>query len=701
MGLEERGDGIHSTRMTDSGLDDLLNVDELKRIIGRRRRTFFLMIAAGLAVLGAVVATQSKSYLAKSDIAVTPISTLGEMAGLAAVPIAAQEDIRVATVLEVLRSRATSQALAVDLRSDIDLVAAAPETVLDTARRLFGRIARLFGTRKTSEALLQSGAQDERLYAETSAVMDMVSVERVSASRLINIYVRAQSPQAAVRLANELPEVYIDLRRQNRERDALRRIERLRGDLEVAGVELYEAELAFARYMRDNDLLVPAATSAIEARIASVESALANARNESIARRLTQLQEEENELEKKLASLSLVYGAGYPEIIDASRKLEEVRTQIALEEQEVKSRIRAGRSNLDASAAALSTELQTIRGRHFEALEAAAGLRELERQVQSRTEAFSALTERLQQEEQDSRIYDDDISVSSLADVALVVEESSTGRFLAVGLFGVVMLAFMGVLVAEGLDSAVRTRRQVWRLMDAPTTGMIPDARRIWSFNGRVTDFLDRHPSDLFTVAVRNLFLELMSKTWEERPRLIVISALSGTKEASTIAAALAHVAADFDCCARILKLSKASSGADKESRIKEVRAGSLWRKKQFNEPNHDAAVTTSLVVQNDSAGSRISTRNSDQKFEDIVQGADLVIIETPSIFETRDAKALAPFASDVLVLVEWGRTPPSALKAVRGIFGDQPNVSAVITRVNWRAHARRGYGDEIEFSQH
>jgi hypothetical protein len=218
-----------------------------------------------------------------------------------------------------------------------------------------------------------------------------------------------------------------------------------------------------------------------------------------------------------------------------------------------------------------------------------------------------------------------------------------------------------------------------------------------------VEKFLSKKQSNRFSLSIRNLFLEIMSKHWEGHPRLVVISTLCNSKDAGIVAAALSHVAKEFECDARVLKLGEPSGDDSGTQHVELVHTGLQWGRGNGNgaEKNEKSALPTSLVVKNEVTDPDVADAKTDHEFNTLVNGADLVIIETPSIFETRDAKALAAYASDVLLVVEWGKTPPSALKAARDIFRDQTNLAAVITRVNWRAHARRNYGDEIEFSAH
>ena len=696
--FKSAGNGVD---LNESPTADFINLDDLLRIVRRRRWTFLGIIGLGVVLLSLMVSAQSPSYRASTTIVVKPPVNPDVAITAAAAPMAATDEMRVATVLEVMRSRGVAEKLATSHSDGISFVNEAPIDVSDVWRNAVKRLnGRWFSSNANSSANADGQKRASDLQRETNAATKMVSVSRNGGSRLINISARAQSREAAAAIANAVPNAYLDIRRHQRERTISEQIGYLRGEYNTTGTELYEAELAVAQYMRDNNLLVPQATSAIEDRIAAVEAALANARNQSATRRLTQLQDEEDELEQKLASLSLVYGIGYPEIIESNRKIVEVREKIEREEEVVKLTMRARRGDLDASAAALSSELRAIRGEHFEALEAGAGLRELELTVSAKSAAFSSVAERLQQAEDALRLIDADIEVFAEASPALASTDYGNMRFLAIGLFGVVMLAGVGALTSEALDNAVRTRGQVKRTMGVHTAGMIPDAGWRRMIGQSIGEMISRKPRDNFSIAIRNLFLEIMSEQSEARPRMVVMCPLSSSsKDTDVIAEGVAHVAEEFDCTARILKLAGKTNLDEGDFPLKRIEQNLEWDRLQEAKQNGFGIMPSSLTVRSDAAGMLVPTRGGGgQKFSEAVQGADLVIIETPSLFESRDAKALAGYVNSVLLMVEWGKTRPSALKAARNIFADVSNVSVVMTRVNYSAHARRGYGDEIEF---
>jgi Mrp family chromosome partitioning ATPase len=83
----------------------------------------------------------------------------------------------------------------------------------------------------------------------------------------------------------------------------------------------------------------------------------------------------------------------------------------------------------------------------------------------------------------------------------------------------------------------------------------------------------------------------------------------------------------------------------------------------------------------------------------------DFVVIDSPPVLGVSEARLLAPIADEVLFVVKWNTTrreiAKNALRLLRNSsFDDDTNIagiSAVVTQVDLKKHARYLYGDAIE----
>jgi Mrp family chromosome partitioning ATPase len=75
----------------------------------------------------------------------------------------------------------------------------------------------------------------------------------------------------------------------------------------------------------------------------------------------------------------------------------------------------------------------------------------------------------------------------------------------------------------------------------------------------------------------------------------------------------------------------------------------------------------------------------------------DLMIINAPPTLATRDSRMLMDAADHTLLVVRWGRTTIEQVRASLQVL-QRPVDGVVINRVDYAEHARRGYGDAVQF---
>ncbi|HEX7741307.1 MAG TPA: AAA family ATPase, partial [Sphingobium sp.] len=82
---------------------------------------------------------------------------------------------------------------------------------------------------------------------------------------------------------------------------------------------------------------------------------------------------------------------------------------------------------------------------------------------------------------------------------------------------------------------------------------------------------------------------------------------------------------------------------------------------------------------------------------EELRQQYDLMIINAPPTLATRDSRMLMDAADHTLLVVRWGRTTIEQVRASLQVL-QKPVDGVVINRVDYAEHARRGYGDPVQF---
>ena len=664
-----------------AGLSDLL------RVLRRRSTAFvcsFLLLAfltTGYALLKPV------TYTANAVVMVEPKIDEDVFSGMSDQRLSAAEEIKISTVVEVMKSRNLAEKIALALSDDIGEPGATDGTFLASARASAqSAFQAVFGGGQGASGSL---SEDDRRFKEaTDKVLADIKVRRVSRSRIIEIAASAGSPDDAVRKANAQIEIYLDTMRRERHQARKKRGENLEGLVEEARRELLNADLNVAKYMRENNLISASQDATVLNRIARLESALTEATTESISRSLNQLLEEEAEIKERLARLSVIYGPGYPEIVDLREQLFSKELEISTERQRVMTRTRNARAQIDESAAGLQNEIRSVRRQHFAALEANAGLKELEREAQARLSQSNALSQQLQRARNALYQHRDDIKVMAKPVVPATPANSGAAGLIAIGSVGSLFLSALLAFALEAVDTNVRSSDHVRALMGAPTLSMIPRApgRKVQVDN--IREYLAENTQSDFTEAIRNLYLELISSGVSHNPRIVVVTSVLPDEGKSIVANGLSAMAGFFDQRAITINLDNDARGRPPvANQSQQMEAGEL--------PAGENGSSLYPVE-----GPRtVSLRDLPGQLEDLRERWDIIIVEAPPILKARDAKVLASYADDVLVVMEWAKTPAGAVKAAKEVFSGI-DVGVILNRVNLMTHARLAYGDSVQYAQ-
>jgi capsular exopolysaccharide synthesis family protein len=94
------------------------------------------------------------------------------------------------------------------------------------------------------------------------------------------------------------------------------------------------------------------------------------------------------------------------------------------------------------------------------------------------------------------------------------------------------------------------------------------------------------------------------------------------------------------------------------------------------------------------------STKQADALFRLLAQRFDHVILDTPPLLGVADSRILATKADKVLFVVQWNKTPMSAVQAAADILQQcgAKVAGAILAQVNIRQQARFGYGDSSDY---
>lgn len=693
-----------------------IGVADFFRILKRRRWLILPLIGVALIFSMIFLARTSPIYTATTTVMVMPSDPSTSMAAPTLAPNVNEEAL-IQTKVELLQSRPLARETwkVLDLGNDPEFAPRRGEkTILHRLLHFF------WGSKQVKLDPKDQAEADERARVEatTDNLINHVNVSRVARSNVISISASSVDPVKASRIANRLVDVYIHSQISDAKEDRQQEIKALTGRVEEVRGYLQQADSDAASYRREHGLLSARPEGDASGKTSELAPLLAQAQAESAAQSrlaspnrlpdgrisassaiLTDLNQQEAVLARKLNQLTSFYGPAYPEIAQTNAELATVRTRIARETERLQSDLKAQAGASQARTAMIGAAIAGIRSDSFGAGAAAVTLRALERKVDAVNTLYTTLLNQLNTKIGALPDVDPDISRISRAPVPVTPSYPLPKQVLITTLVAALVIGIVFAFVIETMDTKLRTAEQIQRLLGIPTLAMVPELEE---GNGPVHGAVADRPRSRFAEAMRNLLIEIESRIDREGARVVVVTSPLDGEGKNTIAASLAAAASvigrnvvivDFD-------LRRPSINGGELSPAGAIGVTTFLAKHAGVE---DLVVaggkhSFSIIGVGEAAadpGALIASPRLPMLIDELRQRFELVILNAPPILPVRDAKTLSGYADAALLVLRWGRTSPEAAAAAMESFG-RPIIGAVLNRVDYSLHADRGYGDAI-----
>lgn len=700
---------------------DRIGIAEILRVL--RRRRLFILLVIGLSVALAMLWLKSTTplFTATAVLKVDTVTNELDPNPVDPAAIQQQEELKISTVLELLKSRDLALKVISKLRLDENPNFYEPEAAEDQQGLLSSALGWLvereerdLGDEFDADDLAEI-AEDQRQVAVVEYLLDRVSVERVDRSRLIEISATVDDPVLAVRIANSFATIYIAHQQATQRKNNKAAIKDLRDRLAELQVRLRNAESAVASYERDRDLPAGGNQVTAAADMSRLGSQLADIRAERAAAEtryrglssaapigtsplLTSLRAREAELRTKIAQLSAHYGEGHPDVIAATAELADVSGRVAHEAGQVSKDLQNAIAVQAARENQLAGALGSVRARAFRQGSDAVGLMALERDAETTRTLYLSLLSQLKQREANSRSDKADASIASQAMFPNQPSYPLPGQVIGVSLAGSSLVAFLLAFVMQMADQRVRTAHEIETLFGYKTLAMLPIVVRPEGGSPH-REMLDR-PDSLFAETVRGLYLEL--KAIHAPQVLVVTSALPGEGK-TTIALSLAAAAASAGARAVTVELDLRRPGVFNAIGRPSGAASII---DYFDE----RATLDEIIVTDDrlpglasicahqpprGRAMLLSSPRLAAMLAALRERFDFIVLNAPPILPVRDAKTLAEIADATLFVSPWG-AKTDVLHPAFQMLGDKV-AGVVINKVDFRKHARQAHGDAIQ----
>lgn len=598
--------------------------------------------------------------------------------------------------------------------------------------------------------------EDEAIADAAGVVMGMINISSADGSDQIEIYITSRDPEMAAKIANQFPRSVQDLKAESANDRRNKLLASLEEEQLKRKAEADESAKLLADFRREHRILVGGGGPedlaqinriATEAASAQAMASGSGAASAGVARAagmrstagassaaVDHLTRQEADLTAELARQSQVYGSRHPDIVRLNSQLAEVRNSLGRERQAAIS----AASSVAAAESARMTQLA-----RSEAARDAARAGQLQGILaQYTSKAYANVADSVQLE---GLVRNADLSGKAFQDIttrinevrAQVKEEGVTSTLIspAVANYGPIapeplkmtvlaalgssLLALLLAFTRELLDDRLRTVAQIRRLFGLPTFGMLPTLDREISRKLAESPVL-ADPQSLFAEVARATYVEVESLAEKAAHQSVLITSPLPGDGKSVVAVTLAAAAVAMGKRAVVLDLDLRKSGILQEMQqasnspdLLEVLKGNI-DVKQIAPPPRPAGNKVATLDEHEADASRIallsvtkpvadpaSILNSSKMahlIEDLKERFDLVVINAPPTLAVRDARTMCEYTDHTLLVARWGVTTIDQMRATLEMLGRDRVDGVVFSQVDYAEHARRRYGDSIQY---
>lgn len=596
---------------------------------------------------------------------------------------------------------------------------------------------------------------NRRLSRLAGRLISSISISSSKDSDFIDITVRSESADLASEIANQYPAslaAYRSVMRDDRQGKIVSQLDDERARL---ATEAHQAEQAVADFRRQHQMLTGAGGSedyqqinriaaeavsaaamraAQSARAAGIASAVSNITTAGATSPLLDQQRRQlDDLTRTRSELAMMYGSEHPKMrgVEAqiaettgSMQQEQARVIAAATTQAQNAAAReAGIARSEAASAAsragqLEGTLRSITGKAFANTAATVELNSLERNAEAARSAFTAMSTRAQQVKASlaaSGIH------SRLMSPAAVPQEPISPRPKSATFAAFVGSLILGLLVVFGIeltDNRLWNAEQIYHQFGLRTFALLPeldgDALRSAKANPVLQD-----PQSLFAEVARGLGSEVAELAQPGRAQTVLITSPITGDGKSTVTLTLLAAAVAMGRRAIVLDLDlrrpsdvlRPTDDAGGKPDLIDYLSGAvdarhmlptlaLTQRPGAEQPSEittyePVVLSAREPARNPAAIMRLGKVND--LLDHLREHYDLLIINAPPTLATRDSRMLMDAADHTLLVVRWGRTTIEQVRAALQVL-QKPVDGVVINRVDYAEHARRGYGDPVQF---
>lgn len=574
----------------------------------------------------------------------------------------------------------------------------------------------------------------------------MVAVVSNPQSDLIDIEVTSSDPVLGAKIANQYPVSAQHMRVSRRQEVRSQMLVGLESEAKRLSAKLAEAETDVAEFRKKTGMLQGAGGEedlsqinrvAVETASALGMGAAASQHSAGVARAagiqsvqtassplLQQEQRQYAELKSERTRLSSLYGSGHPQMISLNNQINALETAMARDQVAARQAALADASasaaqqrtiaaSDAAAASARSGQLQSLLNqmttKAFANNENKGKLAQLERASELARNAYLSTQRQADEIRSAMGVVGVNSTLISAAVAPSVPFSPKIVRAIAGALLASLMISLLIVFVIELLDNRLCSPRQILRLFNLRTFGMFPIIAGFKNTTVNENPVI-KEPHSLFAEVARGVHSEVRDLAKPNRGQTILVTSPLPGEGKSTVAITLCAAACTAGQRAIVVDFDLRRPGVMQE--IQRQISGPDLIDLMLNPPEHfpispaktndrefatykPVVVSIREPIRNPS--SVFSQSHVDRFVERVRQEYDLVIINGPSALAVQDARTLSRIADNVLLVLRWGQSTIPQVNATLRKLGNRVD-GAVFDHVDYAEHARRAYGDEVQY---
>ena len=494
---------------------------------------------------------------------------------------------------------------------------------------------------------------------------DRINAFRDTRSRMIGITYTSTDPAFAAAVANRSMELYLATLTERNLADRNDALRSLSKRIPLVRAEVVRADAALQSYRIKHGFTEASRTDAVDQQLVDLNRQLAVARSDLAERHAR----------------------------PTTLRIDQTTNQSQLTEES---------STLETRVQNLERRIAILQDASTEVREPEARLRELQREATTFAQLYDGLVQR-QKAILEGGNGQPDVRVLSSASIPTLPSSLNPLLFIPPAMVLALIGAGLLAIVLEQLDRTLRTERDVTDALGISCIGVIPQFTRR---PGKLRPHQLIPQDERYTEAIRSVVaaaLQLVNPQ-KSAKTFLVTSSVPGEGK-TTLAISFAVYAARIQ--RRVLLIDLSFRHPSIASELGGTAGGGILQVLQGRPPAELIRAAPGLgfdylPLSRDSADpvATLASERVPKLLRQLEGSYDCVVIDSAPLLSATEARLLASMVDKVLFAVKWGSTPREVAQNALGLLRRsdlRDAVTAVITQVDLKRHARYRYGDFSE----